>query len=123
MKKAVIGLAPFFALLCVLPAGQAAEKEKAGPATDKKQMRVLAAPDKDPHLAVERAHPIEKDTVTFLGVETAPASATLSAHLDIPKGAGLVVTTVVPDSPAANVLRPHDILVKLDDQLLIEQRQ
>jgi hypothetical protein len=29
----------------------------------------------------------------------------------------------MPKSPAAGVLKPHDILLKLDDQILIEQRQ
>ncbi len=30
---------------------------------------------------------------------------------------------VVPDSPAAATLKKNDVLTKLDDQLLIEQRQ
>lgn len=67
--------------------------------------------------------PAEKETVTFLGVETAPVSATLSSQLGLAKDSGLVVIAVVPDSPAASVLKQHDILVKLDDQLLVEPRQ
>ena len=65
----------------------------------------------------------EKETVTFLGVETGPISPTLTAQLGLAEGTGLVVTHVVPDSPAAGVLKEHDILLKLDDQVLIEQRQ
>ena len=61
--------------------------------------------------------------MTFLGVETAPVSPTLTEQLSLPKGVGLVVRSVVPDSPAANSLKPHDILTKLNDQLLIETRQ
>jgi serine protease Do len=61
--------------------------------------------------------------VTFLGVETAPASRTLTEQLGLAPDTGLVVNTVAPDSPAAAVLKPHDILVKLDDQKLIETRQ
>jgi serine protease Do len=65
----------------------------------------------------------EKETVTFLGVETAPVSPTLSAQLQLPNGAGLIVAQVVPNSPAASALQTHDILLKLDDQLLIDSRQ
>src|SRR5476651_1245031 len=64
-----------------------------------------------------------KGPVTFLGVETAPASRTLTEQLGLAPDTGLVVNTVAPDSPAAAVLKPHDILVKLDDQKLIETRQ
>lgn len=64
-----------------------------------------------------------KEPVSFLGVETVPASPTLSAQLGLPQGVGLVVRAVVPKSAASEVLKPHDILIKFDDQLLIETRQ
>ncbi len=66
---------------------------------------------------------LEKGPVTFLGVETMPVSPTLTAQLNLPKGNGLVVLHVVPDSPALSVLQVHDILLKIDDQVLIEPRQ
>ncbi|HEU5080974.1 MAG TPA: PDZ domain-containing protein [Opitutaceae bacterium] len=69
------------------------------------------------------AAPGEKETVTFLGVETSPVSPALTAQLNLQKGAGLVVTHVVPESPAAASLQAYDVLLKLDDQLLIEPRQ
>ena len=65
----------------------------------------------------------EKESVAFLGVETTPVSATLSTQLGLPKGTGLIVAHVVPDSAATGVLQAHDILLKLDDQLLIDSRQ
>ncbi|MEO7701638.1 MAG: PDZ domain-containing protein [Opitutus sp.] len=65
----------------------------------------------------------EKENVAFLGVETSPVSPTLSTQLQLPKGAGLIVAHVVPDSAASGVLQAHDILLKLDDQLLIDSRQ
>jgi serine protease Do len=65
----------------------------------------------------------EKENVTFLGVETAPVSPTLTAQLKLPNSAGLIVAQVVPDSPASAALQAHDILLKLDDQLLIDPRQ
>ncbi len=69
----------------------------------------------------ERAGPREK--VTFLGVETTPVNRTLVEQLQLATGAGLVVRRVVPDSAAAAVLKPHDILLKFDDQILIDQNQ
>jgi serine protease Do len=66
---------------------------------------------------------METESAAFLGVETAPVSATLTDQLNLPRGIGLVVVHVAPDSPAAAALKPHDILVKLDDQQLIDSRQ
>lgn len=63
------------------------------------------------------------ETVAFLGVETGPVSATLSAQLDLQPGAGLVVNHVLPGSPAESALKQHDILQKFDDQMLVESRQ
>jgi hypothetical protein len=65
----------------------------------------------------------ETESVTFLGVETGPVSPTLVAQLGLTEGAGLVVLHVVPDSAAAAALKDHDILLKLDDQILIDQHQ
>lgn len=66
---------------------------------------------------------METESAAFLGVETAPVSETLTDQLNLPRGIGLVVVHVAPDSPAAAVLKPHDILTRLDDQLLVDSRQ
>lgn len=94
-----------------------------------KPLRILAEA-KEPGAKVERHIVIrhgdderEMETVAFLGVETSPVSPALTAQLALPKGAGLVVRHIVPDSPAAAVLQQHDVLLKFDDQLLIEPRQ
>lgn len=71
---------------------------------------------------IDRA-PLEHENVTFLGVETAPVSRTLVAQLNLPNGAGLVVIHVVPSSAASGALQENDILLKLDDQILIDQHQ
>jgi len=105
------------ALVALLPTGLAAEKND------------LAPPAKTERPGTTRvyfdraAKDLPKEPVTFLGVETMPASPTLVSQLGLADGTGLVVTNVVPDSPATSVLKEHDILVKLDDQLLIEVRQ
>jgi serine protease Do len=66
---------------------------------------------------------IEKEKVTFLGVETVPASRTLSAQLGLVRDTGLVVTHVLENSPASAVLKEDDVLIRLDDQLLINMPQ
>ncbi len=65
--------------------------------------------------------PMEKHA--FLGVATTPMDPTLRTHLGLDPGVGLVVQDVVPDSPAAEVLKQHDVLVFLRDQQLINHDQ
>jgi serine protease Do len=115
MKKNLRFLLPLLGVALLAPATRAADDSAQVPKkSERREMRVLIdRPDK------ERP----KEPVTFLGVETIPVSPTLVAQLGLADGAGLVVAHVVPDSPAAGVLKEHDILVKLDDQLLIETRQ
>lgn len=67
--------------------------------------------------------PVEKEKVAFLGVETAPAGRALSTQLGLPRDTGLVVTHVSENSPASGVLKEDDVLIKLDDQLLINMPQ
>lgn len=119
MKKSIIGLSALVALV-LSPAGWAADpapKEKKG------EMRVITKTER-PGPGMRRIHPPgEKETVAFLGVQASPAPRTVAVQLNLPAGAGLVVNHVVPASPAAGVLQEHDILLKLDDQILIETRQ
>jgi hypothetical protein len=49
-----------------------------------------------------------------LGVRVATPSSTLAAQLDLPKGQGLVIEDVIPDSVAAKAgLKPNDILMEV----------
>lgn len=65
-----------------------------------------------------------REPVTYLGVAVVPVDATLAAQLQLPEGQGLVVNFVESDSPADKVgLQQHDVLTRLDDQILIEPRQ
>ena len=63
------------------------------------------------------------EKVAFLGVETSPVGETLAVQLGLARDTGLVVNRLVKDSPAGAVLQEHDILTKLDDQILIDARQ
>ena len=65
----------------------------------------------------------EKETITFLGIETAPVDRTLAAQLGLPRETGLVVLRVADGSPAAAVLQENDVLVKFEEQILIDPRQ
>ena len=108
------------------PAARAADDKPAATKEEKKELRVIAAPERGRHVigvSGDKREKVEKETVTFLGVETSPVPAALSAQLALAKGTGLVVNHVAPKSPAASVLQEHDILLKLDDQILIEARQ
>jgi serine protease Do len=107
MKTSIRLLSLLLSLAAAAPLALAADPEV------KTELRVIAGPG-DGH---------SKGPVTFLGVETAPTSRTLTEQLGLEPDTGLVINTVAPDSPAAAVLKPHDVLVKLDDQKLIESRQ
>ncbi len=61
--------------------------------------------------------------VAFIGVSTAPMPPALADQLSLPKDEGLVVVEVVRNAPAKDSLKTHDVLVKLDDQILIDSRQ
>jgi hypothetical protein len=66
---------------------------------------------------------IPGEPVTFLGVMTAPAPTSLTTQLGRPAGMGLVVVSVQAKSPADEILQVDDLLVKLDDQKLINNEQ
>ena len=65
----------------------------------------------------------EVERTTFLGVEVTLVSPVLGTQLSLPKGTGLVVERLSPRGPATGVLKEHDVLTMLDDQILIDVRQ
>jgi len=79
----------------------------------------IEAPDND----IDEEGPARKDC-PYLGIATTEASEALAAQLGLREGAGLVVTYVVPDSPAAKAgLQKHDVLVRLGEQWLVHPAQ
>ena len=67
--------------------------------------------------------PIEMEKVAYLGVETMPVDPTVAAQLGLPRGTGIVVRRVAEGSPADGLLKPHDVLTRLDDQILVNMDQ
>ncbi len=66
----------------------------------------------------------KKEKVTFLGVAPGPVSDDLRAQLPLKAGEGIKVNHVAEDSPAAKAgIQEHDILTRLDDQILVEPQQ
>lgn len=60
----------------------------------------------------------------WLGLGASSPEAVVRKQLKLPAGTGLVVDTVVPDSPAGKAgLQKYDVLTKLDDQLLVNVQQ
>ncbi len=112
-------------VVAVATASGAATRAADEPRGEKRELRIISGPERDGRPMVRRieAGPVEKETVPFLGVETGPVAAAVSTQLGLQRGTGLVVNHLVPKSPAAAVLQLHDILLKLDDQILIETRQ
>jgi serine protease Do len=138
MKTSFRHLSPVLGLIMALPAlaadsSSSSSSGSSSKSTDAKkeskgrtELRVVATPDEagNHRFGVRRVGaPAEMESVTFLGIETGPVSATLAAQLALSEGSGLVVSQVGKDTPASGVLQRHDILLKLDDQILIEQRQ
>jgi serine protease Do len=133
MKPTLSQIIPIAGFVLAMPVLSLEASEAAAPKQEvKREIRVVTKDAADAsgmpemHRRMKFIHaggPAELEQVAFLGVQTAPADPALAAQLGLPRNTGLVVTDVVADSPAASVLKVHDVLVKLDDQLLIEPHQ
>ena len=65
----------------------------------------------------------QSPSATYLGVGVESPTETLRAQLKLPQGAGLVVNYVDENGPSKALVRKHDVLQKLDDQILINAEQ
>src|SRR5690242_5223290 len=92
-------------LLLAWPMARAADEEKPQSKEKKSPLRVLAGPERERRVLVQHGDKLEKENVTFLGVEAAPAPAALAAQLGLARGTGLVVGHVAPKSPADGALQ------------------
>jgi serine protease Do len=116
MKSPRSYLLPAFALVALAPSAWAAEKEVI--------IRRLDTEGPRHDVVIHHAEAmLEKEKVTFLGVETAPVSRALSTQLGLMRDTGLVITRISENSPAAGVLKEDDVLTRIDDQILVNQHQ
>lgn len=68
------------------------------------------------------AEPGEK--LAYLGVVVNGIDRSLGDHLELPRGVGLIVDSILPDSAALKAgLQKNDVLHKLNDQLLVNPEQ
>lgn len=68
--------------------------------------------------------PGQERPVAYLGVLTGPVSRELRSQFGLAEGFGLQIAEVMPDSPAAAAgLKEHDVLVKFEDQQLVNMEQ
>ncbi len=63
------------------------------------------------------------EKIAYLGVATMPVDPVTAYHLDLPEGVGLAVVEIADDGVVKDKLREHDILQKLDDQILTSPEQ
>jgi len=115
MKRILLqSLAAASALACL----QAQSEPPPPPAPDRER----PAPERGAGPERERP-PVPMVKRTFLGVATGPLEPAMRAQLGLARGMGLAVHGVDPESPAAAVLREHDVLTKFDDQMLVNPDQ
>lgn len=70
------------------------------------------------------AGPVRTERAAFLGVGAIGVDPALRAQLELPKGIGLTISFVEKDGPAEKAgLQQHDILQKLNDQILVNAPQ
>jgi hypothetical protein len=117
-------LVRLFVVTAILAAGAvfAEEASAPSPVDPVKQVEVKVDP------ALLRGsiilHALPTRTGTYLGVTTAAVPPALRTQLDLPEGFGLLIEHIAPDSAAAKAgLQVHDVLYKLDDQVLVNSEQ
>ena len=63
------------------------------------------------------------DKIAYLGVATVPVEPVAAYQLNLPEGVGLAVVEVAEDGVVKGKLAEHDILQKIDDQILTSPEQ
>lgn len=116
MRRTVLALVTWGLSYSLPPAASAQEGGSAGP-----EPPVPSA--LEPPKAEDDAHE-GQETLAWLGVAVDEVDELVSDQLGLKPHTGLMVEAVVPGSPAdENGIQRHDILTRLDDQLLVVPRQ
>lgn len=120
MKTRSLQLSLALALALGAAAVGAAQDAKSAPKADAKESR---SAESRSFTFTTGGTTAPQEKITYLGVETGPVPRALAAHLGLPPDHGLTINAVAENSPAASVLRQHDVLVKFEDQVLVDSRQ
>ncbi|MGB8340186.1 MAG: PDZ domain-containing protein [Chthoniobacterales bacterium] len=125
MKKQVILTTTLAALLPLLASAQSPAPGAAQPAQQPIPALAPPAPPVPPVPPVRHLRDDgPKEPVTFLGVETSDVPRVLSEQMGLPRGFGVVVDYVVPNSPAAAAgVQQSDIIRMLNDQIIVDPGQ
>lgn len=98
---------------------QQPEDKNAPKPTETAPAEVKPQPTRNPNAPAEEQKP-----VAYIGVLTREVPAELRSQFSLPEGFGLMVDEVMPESPAqAAGLKTHDVLVKFEDQRLVNMEQ
>ncbi|WP_411826974.1 PDZ domain-containing protein [Luteolibacter sp. AS25] len=63
-------------------------------------------------------------SIPFIGLSTVPLPEMVAAHVDVEPGTGLIIRTIMPESPAANAgLSVNDIILKVEDEAMSSPEQ
>ena len=124
MKKQLLLTTTLAALLPLAAIGQSPTPTASQPTPDFYTRPAAPAPPAPP-APPARGHFHEhdmgpKEPVTFLGVETSDVPRVLSEQMGLPRGFGVVVDHVVPESAAAVAgVQRSDIIRLLNDQIIV----
>ncbi|MDB5333614.1 MAG: htrA [Phycisphaerales bacterium] len=66
---------------------------------------------------------LKRISTSYLGAGVEVPTATVRAQLRLPEGAGLVVNYVDAEGPSKGLVQEHDVLQKLDEQILVNGEQ
>jgi len=102
--------------LCLGGAEAIAQEEKSREESPKKAQR-----EESPKKVHREERPMED--VAFLGVAVSPAPPSLRAQLGIDPGTGLLVHHVEQESAAEGTIEQHDVLIRFNGQVLVNQDQ
>ncbi len=76
---------------------------------------LFVADQPEPAAEAQPAHPSQY----WIGLECVPVGPALRSQLGLPEHEGVMVASVMPESPAAKAgIKPHDVLVKAGDKPL-----
>ena len=121
MKTMNPKLIPIVIALAVTALSAVAQEPPPNPPNPPNAPGAPGTPGRSPR---DRDRDEKKVPVTYLGVETSEVPRVVCEQLGLPKGFGLVVDYIVPNSPAATAgVQQNDILKMLNDQILTEPDQ